>query len=741
MAATASLVFGYIGAKPEDYGHVWIDSVAIYLAVLVVSGVGSIVDWSKEREFVNRTKEDNEKNLIPIVRDGVETMTHVNNLHVGDIVKLKYGLIIPVDGIVIESQQLSTNEAAMTGESDAMRKEPLGVCLERRQELESEEGFKESSKDAHSLPSPLMMSGTEVVGGTGTMIVVMVGDSSALGMIMAKLKTSQGQTPLQAKLEKIATDVGKLGTYFALATVHVLMVRFFIDGVSKRQVDLFGGEKEPTGQKLFFVALLEWVEFFTIGVAVVVVAIPEGLPLAVMLSLAYSQRKMLLDNNYVKKLAACEIMGGATNICSDKTGTLTLNQMKVTRIWVGGKKVDIPNEQDEEDPETKGQNKKADEEKKVRKMKPITPTDFFTAEQWKLIESSIACNVPKVEDFSATDKGMADLLERGGTNIDTLQKAHNVDMIRFPFTSKRKRMSTIISNATGNGGYDRRLLIKGASEIVKGACDKYIDANGNIVPLTDEISKQIDGTIVEFAKGALRTIAIAYRDLEQNEFGPKHDEPVMEDIKDAEKSGLTLIGILGIMDVIRTEVPPAVEKVTKAGVTVRMVTGDNIITAKAIAVLCGIMKESQLNEEGYCVMGPEFYEQMGGLICMNCKQACPADCKCEDKERDERVRNIEKFKAIEPTLKVMARSRPEDKYLLVTGLRNLEEVVAVTGDGTNDAPALTKADVGFGMGITGTQVCRAAADIIIMDDSFTSVVKACEWGRNVFDNIQRFLQF
>ena len=226
----------------------------------------------------------------------------------------------------------------MTGESDAMRKEPLQVCLERRAELEAEEGFKESQKDSHSLPSPLMMSGTEVVGGTGTMVVVMVGENSALGQIMAKLKTVQGQTPLQKKLEKIATDVGKLGTYFALATVHVLMVRFFIDGVMKRQVDLFGGEKEPTGQKLFFVSLLEWVEFFTIGVAVVVVAIPEGLPLAVMLSLAYSQRKMLLDNNYVKKLAACEIMGGATNICSDKTGTLTLNQMKVTRVWIGGKK-------------------------------------------------------------------------------------------------------------------------------------------------------------------------------------------------------------------------------------------------------------------------------------------------------------------------------------------------------------------------------------------------------------------
>jgi magnesium-transporting ATPase (P-type) len=280
-----------------------------------------------------------------------------------------------------------------------------------------------------------MLSGTEVVGGTGQMLVLMVGDNSALGQIMAKLRKPQGQTPLQKKLELIATDVGKLGTYFATATVHVLLVRFFIDGVLKRQVDLFGGEKEPTGQKLFFAALLEWVEFFTIGVAVVVVAIPEGLPLAVMLSLAYSQRMMLLDNNYVKKLAACEIMGGATNICSDKTGTLTLNQMKVTDVWVG-KEIAIPNEQEETTNE-KGE--------LIKKMKPITASDYFPNQIWKLIEMSIGCNIPKKEDFSATDQGMYDLLERAGTSVEKLQKQHLEDMIRFPFTSKRKRMSTIIS--------------------------------------------------------------------------------------------------------------------------------------------------------------------------------------------------------------------------------------------------------------------------------------------------------
>ena len=171
----------------------------------------------------------------------------MNKLHVGDIVQLKYGVVVPVDGVLIESQQLSTNEAAMTGESDAMRKDILDSCLERKRELEEDEGGKPGKRDSHSLPSPLIMSGTEVVGGTGQMIVVMVGDNSALGMIMSKLKSSQGMTPLQKKLEKIAGDVGKLGTYFALATVHMLMVRYFIDGVLKRQVDLFGGEKTPTG--------------------------------------------------------------------------------------------------------------------------------------------------------------------------------------------------------------------------------------------------------------------------------------------------------------------------------------------------------------------------------------------------------------------------------------------------------------------------------------------------------------
>jgi len=233
-------------------------------------------------------------------------------------------------------------------------------------------------------------------------------------------------------------------------------------------------------------------------------------------------------------------------------------------------------------------------------------------------------------------------------------------------------------------------------------------------------------TIEEFARGALRTIALAYKDVLPGECGQDHDEPKQEEIKNIEKSGLTLICIFGIQDVIRDEVPDAVAQIHRAGVTVRMVTGDNLTTAKAIAVECNLIKDEDKDKADYCMEGPEFYNMMGGL------------CKVDGKEA---VKNFEVFSRVMKKLKVMARSRPEDKYLMVTGLRQMGHTVAVTGDGTNDAPALKKADVGFAMGKSGTDTCKEAADILITDDNFRSIVKACMWGRNVFDNIKRFLQF
>ena len=257
-----------------------------------------------------------------------------DQLQVGDIVHLKTGDLIPVDGICVKSNQILPNEAAMTGESDERRKEPLEVCKKLKATFLEENGGKKIGKeDSHAIASPIFLSGTSVENGSGVMLVTVVGDSSALGEIMKKLEDRPKPTPLQEKLEVIAEEIGKLGTYAALLTIHVLLFRYFLDGILKRNLDLFGGEPNSK-ERPFAKSFKIWVDYIIIGVAVIVVAVPEGLPLAVMISLAYSQGKMLKDNNYVKKLAACEIMGGATNICSDKTGTLTLNKMKTARVWV-----------------------------------------------------------------------------------------------------------------------------------------------------------------------------------------------------------------------------------------------------------------------------------------------------------------------------------------------------------------------------------------------------------------------
>lgn len=270
-----------------------------------------------------------------------------------------------------------------------------------------------------------------------------------------------------------------------------------------------------------------------------------------------------------------------------------------------------------------------------------------------------------------------------------------------------------------------------------------MDEEGKVTQIDDPTRKKIEGQIKLYAEQALRTIAIAYRDVEPGFCGEKHDEDkkaekdkdeptqTIQGVKDIELTGdYTLICIIGIEDTIRTEVPAAITTIRNAGVTVRMVTGDNIDTAKAIAVKANIISEADRNNPACSMEGKVFYEMCGGLI---------------EKEKNGKIKKVvkhaKKFEKYCETLVVMARCRPEDKYLMVTGLRNLGHTVAVTGDGTNDAPALRRADVGFGMGIAGTDTCKEAADILIKDDNFVAIVKAAQWGRNVYDNIQRFLQF
>ena len=524
------------------------------------------------------------------LRDSKEVTIHRNNLKVGDIIKIQNGMNIPVDGVVIQGIGVMADESAMTGESDHLAKETLDKCLQRKEEHEQDN--KTGMNTAHDVPSPVLLSGTQVQTGQGWFVCVVVGDETCEGQILALVgEKPNEQTPLQLKLEVIATDIGRLGMYAALLIIHCLLLRFFIEGMIRRRFDLFGGEftaeGEPcvitdekcTGQ--FATYIKEWLHYLIVGVAIIVVAVPEGLPLAVMISLAYSVQKMLLDQNFVKRLTSCEIMGGANNICSDKTGTLTKNQMTWTQIWAGD---DV-------------------------KIKDPDGTENFDTSQFikhdntlKLLAQAVSCNtLGTTEDAQATELAMLKFIKRCGIDYHFYrQKYLPKEMIRFPFDSSRKRMSTVLEledEEKTEHGYQKRIHIKGASEIVLGTCTHYLTATGEKAVLDDQMMQRLDQIIKTYAKNALRTIAFGYKDLKEDDGGPNHeDRDEGSKIYKIEEGDFTLICIAGIKDIIREEVPGAVRNCNEAGVRVRMVTGDNKITAIAIAKECGIIKEGEEDE-------------------------------------------------------------------------------------------------------------------------------------------------
>jgi magnesium-transporting ATPase (P-type) len=368
----------------------------------------------------------------------------------------------------------------MTGESEELIKDTFNECMARKKEFDTSGKTTTITNTAGrrtALPSPIMMSGTSVAQGEGVMMTVMVGENSSLGKIIAKLADKDNEkTPLQIKLEEIAEDIGKLGTIFAIMTFHVLMLRFIFEGLVWSEIDLFSSEsadKKGCNENGCFIKYLgDWFKFAIIGIVIIVVAVPEGLPLAVMISLAFAIGQMLNDDCAVKKLASCEIMGGANNICSDKTGTLTNNSMEVVSMYIGGKDITIP-------------------VKTAQDKLDLIKTDGLSAEHWKLISTSIACNVPP-SHAGPTDLAMIELVTRHGEKEDCDKiraEFHPAkeDFIRFSFTSIRKRMTTV-TKGHGVDEYDRRAQIKGASEHVIKTCTHYIDSNGDRQTKNDEMS-------------------------------------------------------------------------------------------------------------------------------------------------------------------------------------------------------------------------------------------------------------
>ncbi|KAF2763884.1 calcium-translocating P-type ATPase [Teratosphaeria nubilosa] len=683
VAAVIALALGLYQALGTPEGGVdWIEGVAIIVAIVVVVVVGALNDWQKERQFVklNRKKDDR---IVNVIRSGKTHEISIHDLLVGDILLVEPGDIIPVDGIYIAGHSVKCDESSATGESDVLKKTP-GDRVYRA--MECGEPLKKLD--------PFMISGGKVTEGFGRMLVTATGIHSSHGKTMLSLQESNEATPLQTKLNGLAEYIAKLGSAAAIVLFIVLLIKFLA------HLPHNNGSPADKGQ-----------EFMTIlitAVTIVVVAVPEGLPLAVTLALAYATKRMLKDRNLVRVLRSCETMGNATSICSDKTGTLTQNVMTVVAGSLGtsnrftNRATNIGGERDE--------------------VGSVLTSEFITsmAKQVKdLWKDSIAINSTAFESEDNGKKGFVGsktetaLLDfaRENLNMDfvRLERGNSQVVQMMPFDSGRKCMGTVIKRKDGEG---YRLMVKGASEIMLKYCSSIIrDPVKGIqsTTITEDNVKALQALIDAYAERSLRTIGFIYRDFEswppRNARRQEDDstQAVFEDVC----QNMTFFAVVGIQDPLREGVPEAVRDCIKAGVFPRMVTGDNILTAKAIAKECGIHTQG-----GLALEGPDF-----------------------------RKMSKTEQRAIIPKLQVLARSSPEDKRILVKRLKEMGETVAVTGDGTNDAPALKAADIGFSMNIAGTEVAKEASDIILMDDNFASIVLALMWGRAVNDAVRKFLQF
>ncbi|OGE47612.1 hypothetical protein PENARI_c040G02830 [Penicillium arizonense] len=646
----------------------WVEGCAICIAIIIVVMVGSLNDYQKERAFVrlNAKKEDRE---VTAIRSGKLVKISVHDVLVGDVLNLEPGDLVPADGIFIDGHNVKCDESSATGESDQLKKTGADQILRlldqghtRQQDLD-----------------PFIISGSKVLEGVGTYLVTSVGVNSSYGKILVAMRQDMEATPLQKKLDGLAGAIAKLGSSAAALLFFVLLFRFLGSLSSNHRT---GSEKAS-----------QFTDILIVAITVIVVAVPEGLPLAVTLALAFATTRMVKLNNLVRVLKSCETMGNATTVCSDKTGTLTQNKMTVVVGTFGNDSFD-------------DKNHSGNERRSSAFASEMAPMDK------RLIIESIAINSTA---FEGDDNGVVGFVgsktetallgfARDVLNMASLsQERSNATVVQLmPFDSRCKCMGAV--QQLPNGTY--RFLVKGASEILLGYSSRVWMPTGE-VRLNRVAREHLEHVIEMYAKQSLRTISLITREFSQ---WPPHNAVSAEDPTSANLDLLleemTFLGVVGIQDPIRPGVPEAVAKCQHAGVSVRMVTGDNMVTAKAIATDCGIYTD------GIVMEGPVF-----------------------------RTLTDRQFQETLPQLQVLARSSPEDKRILVSKLREMGEIVAVTGDGTNDGPALKAADIGFSMGIAGTEVAKEASAIVLMDDNFASILTALMWGRAVNDAVRKFLQF
>ena len=600
---------------------VFFEPIGIFIAILLATGLAFIFELKADKEFalLNQVNDDEP---VQVIRNGNAMQIAKKDVVVGDIIILNTGEEVPADGELLEAVSLNIDESTLTGEP---------ICHKTTDSAQFD-------KDA-TFPSNHAMRGTKVMEGHGVMRVFAVGDKTENGKVFEAAQIDDSvKTPLNEQLDGLGDLITKVSYGFAAAIIIGRIILYFLNVP----------EFDWVGFSAYFLQTL------MVAVTLVVVAVPEGLPMAVTLSLAYSMRRMLKTNNLVRKMHACETMGATTVICTDKTGTLTQNQMQVYK------------------------------------------TNFFGEPSDEVLYEGIAVNSTAQLDLSTAKPQVLGnptegalllwLKERGANYAELREKASRVE--ELPFTTERKYMATVVKSTTGKNV----LYVKGAPEIIFGMCK-------NTAGVTKE---EIDAQLLEYQNQAMRTLGFAYQELGDKDVATADGKVVA--------ANLTFLGIVAISDPVRLDVPDAVKEVTDAGIKVKIVTGDTPGTAKEIGRQIGLWNDKTDNDRNI-ITGVEF-------------------AALSDKQLKERVGD----------LKIIARARPMDKKRLVEALQVNNEVVAVTGDGTNDAPALKSAHVGLSMG-DGTSVAKEASDITIIDNSFSSIGRAVMWGRSLFQNIQRFILF